>query len=71
VSLRPRTAPAPVAGGATALPFSSSSSGGFFVQFLALLVLAPLAMPRLLRSLDGPPAFVRPEPLRCALERPG
>jgi hypothetical protein len=61
-----------VAGGATALPFSSSSSsGGFFVPFLALLVLAALAMPRLLRRLDGPPAFVRPEPFLCALERPG
>ena len=71
VSLPPRTAPAPVAGGATALPFSSSSSGGFFVPFLALLVLAALAMPRLLRRLDGPPAFVRPEPFLCALERPG
>jgi hypothetical protein len=71
VSLRPRTAPAPAAGGATALPFSSSSSGGFFVPFLALLVLAALAMPRLLRRLDGPPAFVRPEPFLCALERPG
>jgi hypothetical protein len=72
VSLPPRTAPAPVAGGATALPFSSSSSaGGFSVPFLALLVLAALAMPRLLRRLDGPPAFVRPEPFLCALERPG
>jgi hypothetical protein len=72
VSLPPRTAPAPVAGGATALPFSSSSSaGGFFVPFLALLVLAALAMPRLMRRLDGLPALVRPEPFLCALERPG
>jgi hypothetical protein len=71
VSPPPRMAPAPVAGGATALPFSSSSAGGFFVPFLALLVLAALAMPRLLRRLDGPPAFVRPEPFLCALERPG
>jgi hypothetical protein len=71
VSLPPRTAPAPAAGGATALPFSSSSAGGFFVPFLALLVLAALAVPRLMRRLDGPPAFVRPEPFLCALERPG
>jgi hypothetical protein len=71
VSLPPRTAPAPAAGGATALPFSSSSAGGFFVPFLALLVLAALAMPRLMRRLDGLPALVRPEPFLCALERPG
>jgi hypothetical protein len=71
VSSPPWTAPAPVAGGATALPFSSSSAGGFFVPFLALLVLAALAVPRLMRRLDGLPAFVRPEPFLCALERPG
>jgi hypothetical protein len=72
VSLPPRTAPAPAAGGATALPFSSSSSGGgSFVPFLALLVLAALAVPRLMRRLDGLPAIVRPEPFLSALERPG
>jgi hypothetical protein len=71
VSLPPRTAPAPAAGGATALPFSSSSAGGFSVPFLALLVLAALAVPRLMRRLDGPLAFVRPAPFLCALERPG
>jgi hypothetical protein len=66
VSLPPRTAPAPVAGGA-----APSSTGGFFVPFLGLLVLAALAAPRLLRRLDELPAFVRPEPFLCALERPG
>jgi hypothetical protein len=67
VSPPPRTAPAPVAGGATAL----FSSGGFFVPFLGLLVLAALAAPRLMRRLDELPAFVRPAPFLCALERPG
>ena len=62
----PRTAPAPVAGGATA-----SFSGGIFVPFLGLLVLAALAAPRLMRRLDGVQAFVRPAPFLCALERPG
>jgi hypothetical protein len=67
VSPPPRTAPAPVAGGATALFFS----GGTFVPFLGLLVLAALAAPRLMRRLDELPAFVRPAPFLCALERPG
>lgn len=67
VSPPPRTAPAPVAGGATAL----FSSGGIFVPFLGLLVLAALAAPRLMRRLDELPAFVRPAPFLCALERPG
>jgi hypothetical protein len=66
VSPPPRTAPAPVAGGAAA-----SSSGGVFVPFLGLLVLAALAAPRLMRRLDELPAFVRPGPFLCALERPG
>jgi hypothetical protein len=66
VSPPPRTAPAPVAGGAAAL-----FSGGIFVPFLALLVLAALAAPRLMRRLDELPAFVRPGPFLCALERPG
>jgi hypothetical protein len=56
-----------VAGGAAAV----FSSGGIFVPFLGLLVLAALAAPRLMRRLDELPAFVRPAPLRCALERPG
>jgi hypothetical protein len=55
-----------VAGGA-----APSSSGGIFVPFLGLLVLAALAAPRLLRRLDELPAFVRPGPFLCALERPG
>ena len=67
VSPPPRTAPAPVAGGATAL----FASGGIFVPFLGLLVLAALAAPRLMRRLDELPAFVRPAPFLCALERPG
>jgi hypothetical protein len=67
VSPPPRTAPAPVAGGAA----PSSSGGLFFVPFLGLLVLAALAAPRLLRRLDELPAFVRPGPFLCALERPG
>jgi hypothetical protein len=61
------TAPAPVAGGAA----PSSSGGLFFVPLLGLLVLAALAAPRLMRRLDALPAFVRPEPFLCALERPG
>jgi hypothetical protein len=56
-----------VAGGATAL----FASGGIFVPFLGLLVLAALAAPRLMRRLDELPAFVRPAPFLCALERPG
>jgi hypothetical protein len=67
VSPPPRTAPAPVAGGAA----PSSSGGLFFAPLLGLLVLAALAAPRLLRRLDELPAFVRPEPFLCALERPG
>jgi hypothetical protein len=67
VSSPPRTAPTPVAGGATAL----FASGGIFVPFLGLLVLAALAAPRLMRRLDELPAFVRPAPFLCALERPG
>ena len=67
VSPPPRTAPAPAAGGAAA----ASSSGGIFVPFLGLLVLAALAAPRLMRRLDELPAFVRPAPFLCALERPG
>jgi hypothetical protein len=67
VSPPPRTASAPVAGGATALFFS----GGTFVPFLGLLVLAALVAPRLMRRLDELPAFVRPAPFLCALERPG
>jgi hypothetical protein len=66
VSPPPGTAPAPVAGGAAAV-----FSGGTFVPFLALLVLAALAAPRLMRRLDELPAFVRPGPFLCALERPG
>jgi hypothetical protein len=66
VSPPPWTAPAPVAGGA-----APSSPAGIFVPLLALLVLAALGVPRLLRRLDELPAFVRPEPFLCALERPG
>jgi hypothetical protein len=46
-------------------------SGGSFVPFLGLLVLAALVAPRLTRRLDELPAFVRPGPFLCALERPG
>jgi hypothetical protein len=67
VSPPPWTAPAPVAGGATAV----FSGGSVFVPFLGLLVLAALVVPRLMRRLDELPAFVRPEPFLCALERPG
>jgi hypothetical protein len=41
------------------------------VPFLALLVLAALAAPKLLRRLDAAPAFLRPALFVCALERPG
>lgn len=67
VSSSPWTAPAPAAGGATAV----FSGAAFFVPFLGLLVLAALAAPRLMRRLDELPAFVRPGPFLCALERPG
>ena len=66
VSPIPWTAPAPAAGGAAAV-----FSGSVFVPFLGLLVLAALAAPRLMRRLDELPAFVRPGPFLCALERPG
>jgi hypothetical protein len=38
---------------------------------MALLVLAALVAPRLLRRLDTAPAFLRPALFVCALERPG
>jgi hypothetical protein len=41
------------------------------VPFLALLVLAALAAPKLLRRLDPAPALLRPALFACALERPG
>jgi hypothetical protein len=63
----PRKAPAPAAGGAA----TSAPGGSLFVPFLALLVLAALAAPRLLRRLDAAPAFLRPALFVCALERPG
>jgi hypothetical protein len=63
----PRKAPAPAAGG-TAAP---APGGFFFAPFLALLVLAALVAPRLLRRLDAVPAFLRPALFVCALERPG
>ena len=63
----PRKAPAPAAGGAAATAYGSS----LFAPFLALLVLAALAAPRLLRRLEGVPAFMRPTLFACALERPG
>jgi hypothetical protein len=63
----PSKAPAPAAGG-TAAP---ASGGLLFVPFLALLALAALAAPRLLRRLDATPAALRPALFVCALERPG
>ena len=39
--------------------------------FLALLVLAALAAPKLMRRFDAATAFLRPTPFVCALERPG
>jgi hypothetical protein len=41
------------------------------VPFLALLVLAALAAPQLLRRFGAATAFLRPAPFVCALERPG
>jgi hypothetical protein len=63
----PRKAPAPAAGGAAA----PAPAASLFVPFLALLVLAALAAPKLLRRLDAAAAFLRPAPFVCALERPG
>jgi hypothetical protein len=62
-----RKAPAPTAGGAAAAPFGGSTT----TSFLALLVLAALTAPMLLRRLTGPPGLLRPTPFVCALERPG
>src|SRR4051794_26771209 len=63
----PRKVPAPAAGGA-----ATPAPGGFLAgSFLALLVLAALAAPRLMRSLDSAAALLRPSPFVCALERPG
>ena len=63
----PRKGPAPAAPGAAA----PAPSGVLFAPFLALLVLAALVAPRLMRRLDATPAFLRPAPFVCALERPG
>jgi hypothetical protein len=63
----PRKAPAPTAGGAAA----AISGGITSVPFLALLVLAALAAPKLMRRLDAAPASLRPSLFACALERPG
>jgi hypothetical protein len=63
----PRKAPAPAASGAVA----SAPAGSLFVPFAALLVLAALAAPKLLRRFDAAPAFLRPALFVCALERPG
>jgi hypothetical protein len=66
-SLPPRKVPAPAAGGA-----ATPAPGGFLSgPFLALLVLAALAAPRLMRRLDAAVALLRPSPFVCALERPG
>jgi hypothetical protein len=63
----PRKAPAPTAGGA-----ATPSAGGLtFVPFLALLVLAALVAPKLMRRLEAAPALLRPALFACALERPG
>ena len=62
----PRKAPAPAGGAAAPAP-----GGSLFVPLLALLVLAALAAPRLLRRLDAAPALLRPALFVCALERPG
>jgi hypothetical protein len=63
----PRKVPAPAAGGA-----ATPAPGGFLSgPFLALLVLAALAAPRLMRRLDVAAALLRPSPFVCALERPG
>jgi hypothetical protein len=62
----PRKVSAPAAGGAAA-----ASSSSLFVPLLALLVLAALAAPRLVRRFDGPPDFLRLPSFVCALERPG
>jgi hypothetical protein len=67
LSPSPRKAPAPTAGGAAAAPFGGSISS----SFLALLVLAALTAPMLLRRLTGLPGLLRPTPFVCALERPG
>jgi hypothetical protein len=63
----PRKAPAPAAGGAA----TSAPAGVLFVPFLALLVLAALAAPMLMRRLDAAKALMRPTLFVCALERPG
>jgi 3-oxoacyl-ACP reductase-like protein len=63
----PRKAQVPAAGGAAA----ASSAGLTFVPFLALLVLAALVAPKLMRRLDAAPASLRPSLFACALERPG
>jgi hypothetical protein len=63
----PRKAPVPAGGTAAPAP----SGGFFFAPFLALLVLAALAAPTLLRRLEVAPAFLRPALFVCALERPG
>jgi collagen type IV alpha len=63
----PWMAPAPAAGGAATV----ASGGLSFVPFLALLVLAALAAPKLLRRLDPATGLLRLSPFVCALERPG
>jgi hypothetical protein len=63
----PRKTPVPAAGGTA----TSAPGGLLFVPFLALLALAALAAPKLMRRLDAATAFLRPAPFICALERPG
>jgi hypothetical protein len=53
------------------LAVGGSGGGLLFSPFLALLVALALAAPRLLRRHRAVPAFLRPTPFVCALERPG
>jgi hypothetical protein len=62
----PPSPSSPVAGAG-----ASAASGLSTAPVLALLVLFVLAAPSLSRFLRTVPAFLRPTPFICALERPG
>lgn len=63
--------PGPSPSGPAAAGAAASAAAGSVAPVLALLVLLLLAAPRLSHFLRTVPAFLRPAPFLCALERPG